>query len=207
LLDHISGYDDDEFFYADVLNQIPCEDRRWILLLAAEQLLGENPTIKHRAWNEAIIWEIYERMKGDIETGVEMQMDREKGRHPFFLRRMVAEALKEAATDVHPTEKPLIPRSRSTNVDEWELAVEWLFDEFELGTDFLSYEQIADMDPEMIASRMKIMGIPEDYFLEVPPLLTQDVKVRLEKLHTKLSSEDVGIYKEFIKSGKLKFVS
>ena len=44
----------------DILNHIPAKERPYVFLLVAEGLLNDAPSMPLRAWNEAVIGQLYD---------------------------------------------------------------------------------------------------------------------------------------------------
>lgn len=201
---------EDVDFHSKIIRQINPDDWWFVFMLVAEQLLGDGPDPDLRAWNEAVVFEIYQALDTEIQIEVERQQIGEmEGRHGWFVRKLAHDTIKqfqppkEELKDLDPDEKVSIPRVKSTNAADWEFEIEMLLDEILWDRDFLMYDTFADADPVRGKMLKEFMGIEQEYYLEPPPMITPEMKERLINFHTKLLEEHNRHYREFVKSGKI----
>lgn len=186
----------EEGLEADVLNQIPQEDRPYVFLLVAETLLDDEPPRPLRAWNEAAIWEIYQQAVSDLE----MELMGEKVR-PTKASSFTRQAILDAFKERFPKEKA--PAATSSRKGRWTDALALLSDEILWDEDFLMYEDFADKAPDRVAKTIQAVGIQQDYFADAPPFIDQDTRNHLDSFRKRLLEESNGWLENYEKSGRL----
>lgn len=189
LLEQIATFTEDEDweFQAQVLNQIHQDDRRYIFLLAAEQLLGDGPVSELQAWNEAVVWEVFKNIESMLEMEIEV---------PNFksIRRAIREACLERFDDRKPTRLNSVSK-KAWNGDIYNLSDQILWDE-----DFLMYEDFADhRSPDVLK---EWAGINEGYYSATPTIKDEDRK-RLEGLCDTLAAQVSGWHDGRLKPGAM----
>jgi len=177
------GTADDDFteLEAGVLNQFPAQDRPWILFLVAEDLLGDGVPPKAFAWNDAAVWESFERLRALVEISIEEPEESDR----IFYRQSILDALMERM----PDEKDLFPDLRSEDMEEWDDCVEWLMDKVLWDRDFELYDAFADSGGKKVKAIKEFAGIDEDYFTEMPAAMTRKTLDRLHTFREKLIEE------------------
>ncbi len=186
--------EDEPEFGVPGFDTIDLEIRPWILLLAAEALLGDGEAPEIRAWNEATLAAVYEWVRGALI--VEIELGEMPGRGPHSRNRwreLVREAWMEA---VYPgiegpssggegERQPVI----SKDLDEWLYKLDLLREEV-LHDEDAAMDEIMDLAPDKVSELKEQMGIHEDYFTAIPPAITDSERRRLEAFYLELLEEE-----------------
>lgn len=191
-----------EFFHISE-NILPKEDRSFFLLRVVKQLLDNEPASALFAWNEAIIYEIYQCLKHDAEFEIEMAYDEGVTRETLITRRIIDAALKEIIPDSEERKELDLPGPRSSDFDKWDDAIETLLDEILHDRTMRYYDEVSDAIPERVAFLKDHHGVDEGYFSEAPAFVSKEEKKQLLKFHAQILAENTVTWNTYVERGKL----
>jgi hypothetical protein len=196
LFDELRGAtpEDEPEFGVPAFDTIDLEERPWILLLAAEALLGDGEAPEIRAWNEGSLAAVYEWVRGALIAEIELRET--PGRAPRSRTRWRGFVHIAWMEVVYPEIGAPSPRGEgekqsvgSRDLDEWLYKLELLREEV-LHDDDSSMDGLMDIPPEKANQLKEQLGIPEDYYTAIPPVLTDADRRRLEALYQALIEEE-----------------
>jgi len=171
----------------EVFDQVPIEDRPYLLLVVAESLLGSGPSPSIHAWNEGVVLAVFRYVEAMIEVEIDLYRGnrREEGRHIW--RKLVYDAWLERcgahARDIRWGRGEGPNQSLdSTNFGEWEFKVEGLTDQILEDRD-CEVDAFMDIPPKVASEGKEELGIPDDYYTAAPPSLPPVEKERLRKVY------------------------
>lgn len=203
LLEEIQDLDEDHEFRSGVLNSIPPDDRKYLVMWVLNDLIGDAPSPQIRAWNQAIVWEMYQRMAESIEVGVDYQRVEGAKKLHLYPRRFALDAWDEVYADDDDDDDLKPPGLRSTNVEAWKILVDGLFSNVMIDSDFELYERFADLNPEAVENVKEAAGIDPEFFSEGPPPVTSEERSGFEDAWQKILAEENAWYRHYTKTGKI----
>jgi hypothetical protein len=206
LIEEIQDQEEDHTFHTELLNSIPIQDRRYLVMRVLKDLIGDGPAPKVSAWNQAIVWEMYQRMQEDIAIHTDYQQEDGPKREHFYSRRLALDAWKEIYQDLEDEDdddelKP--PALRSIHMEPWEVLVDGLFENVMEDSDFMHYEEFADLPPDRVEYVKTVAGIDPEFFSEAPAPVTQKETSGFIDSWNKLIDEENVWFKKFMKTGKI----
>lgn len=200
LLEEIQDLGEDHDFHAAVLNSIPSDERPYLVMRVLHDLIGDAPAPPIWAWNQAIVWEMYQRMIEDIEVGVESQRQEGPKRLHLYPRRFALDAWNELYADDDDLKPPGL---KSTNMEAWKVLVDGLSSNVLMDLDFTLYDRFADLDPERVDQVKEVVGIDPEFFSESHPPVTPKEKSSFQDAWKKLLAEENEWFDHYEKTGKI----
>ena len=163
-------------------DSIPIENRRWLLLLVAEALLGDEPDPSLGAWNEGAVLAVFNHLKEEVQFEIDYQPEGALD-EPAYMRSRVHDAWMEhidktEMAEYGEEEGPHQPLD-STDFDEWDSKIEFLADQILFDRD-CEDETVMDLNPAIAEMCKQQLGIHEDYYVSIPPLLKGSDRKRLK---------------------------
>ena len=181
-LDDLHEIDEDWSSGSPAFDKIPIENRRWVLLLVAESLLGDGPDPSLGAWNEGAVLAVFTHLLDEVDVEIDNQAE-ETLDDPVYLRSRIHEAWMEKCdksemAEFGEGEGPHQPLD-STDSDEWDSKIEFLADQILFDRDCES-EVFMDLNPAVAEMCQRELGIGKEYYVDIPPLLRAGDRKRLK---------------------------
>ena len=179
---------------ASAFDNIPIENRRWLLLWVAEALLGDGPAPSLAAWNEGAVLAVFRHLEEQLDVEFDLQDSSEPPDEPVYWRSMVYEAWVERFDEAEMVvfgkgEGPNQP-VHSLDSDQWSSKIEFLADQILFDRD-CEAEYVMDAPPQVAEMSKRELGIDEEYYVGIPPLLKETDQERLEAFFRALD-DDIG---------------
>ena len=181
-LDDLHEIDEDWQGGSPAFDNIPIENRRWLLLLVAESLLGDGPDPALGAWNEGAVLAVFNHLKNEVDVEIDYHADGILD-EPVYLRSRIHDAWMEKCdkaelADYGEREGPNQPQD-STDSGQWKSKIEFLADHILFDRD-CEVEILMDLNPAIAEMCKRELGIDEEYYVEIPPLLKGRDQKRLK---------------------------
>jgi len=142
------------------------------------------PAPSNTALLEAIVAAIYAQMVNSVQLEIDFAIPAEddpdnsyRFDSGFYVRRLVLDALKEPINTDEPMGDPFEDFSLSVECDEiedWELAIDCLRGRILADEDWQMEAIAMDLAPPTSQHLKQLMGIQGDYFIDIPPDVTDD---------------------------------
>lgn len=175
-----------------VFDQIPIEERPYVLLGVARSVLGDDPAPKPTAWNEGAILAVFNHIRDEVEFEIDNEgeggvLDLDPRWRGLVHEAWIERCYRKGEVDYDPDEgdKQAIT---SKNLDGWSFKIEGLADQLLFDRD-CEMEEFLDMAPEAAQEGKREFGIPEEYFLGTPSILPEPQKEQLRAFHQALLTE------------------
>jgi len=119
---------------------------------------------------------IYIQIHWNIESEIDLEkdlMDFPKIEKCDSFRNLVTNALNECPS-WHDEPYPNCPAPDCDDMDEWEQAISSLRDRFLADEDWAMNDLVLDLPPEENSELKQSMGIQDNYYLDIPPIVTDE---------------------------------
>lgn len=169
----------------DLFDTLANTQKLALLCEAARFLLTETPeTLPLTATNEAVIGAVFEHLRQMVRYEVDDQrfsnqaeMDDFETSESWRLLILLARDYvnSQPLDDGEIGEPDELPLSvHSTDMDNWDLQIEFLADRILWDRDYELADTLMDVDPDAAAEQRQFLGISEDYFSAIAPDVNEE---------------------------------